>query len=508
MRRARPGFVLLAVLVVVAAAILVATGAIFTARATTSVARASANGARLREAALDGVALVADRLAREREGVLRGATPQLEEALFIRGEGEDAIEVTLAPMASGAFVESEGAKLDANRIDPAALARLAADLDPEEAALLETLARSRPLASLDGVVTALPESERLRALRALLGPLRTLEVASDRAERQAAGLVSLLGVHAREALVDNEGAPRLDVVDAFTDSEGTAFPTAAVARFSDAEVAALREVAKAAPQDDGRLAASLLARGIAVDRVVALLGLCTVHSGALAPARLDLLRADRKALAAIEGIGPEAAERIVELRTTLDAGERESTSWLVSRRVLEADAFASVAGRISHRSTSWRFRVLARPTPSAAGEDPDAGRESVASGPVAAFDCIVDVATEAPRIVLLRDVSMLPTARALALSLVERASAGRVGADPEPDAAEMEIAERSSDRVESVDETSDDVADADVELAMPARSTLERPRDSATMELPVRRPVRPRTDPTGRDVSGGAERSP
>ena len=77
-RRTRAGFALLAVVVVVAAAVLVTTGALFASRAATVHAAASASEARLRHAALDGVALMADRLAGSRAAVLAGASPDAE----------------------------------------------------------------------------------------------------------------------------------------------------------------------------------------------------------------------------------------------------------------------------------------------------------------------------------------------------------------------------------------------------------------------------------------------
>lgn len=526
------GFVLLAVLVVVAAAILVATGAIFTARATTAGARASTSDARLREAALDGVALVADRIARERASVLRGASPEIDERVLTRDEGDGSIEVTLVPLAGGEVVESEGAKLDANLVDPATLARVADGLGPEVAEVASALGGARPVASLDGAVASLPEAARLRALRAVLGPLRTIDVERDRTAFDAEPcLVALLGVHAREALVSNDGAPRLDVVAALGDEAESALPAAALARFDDAEVEALRkaaeELAKSGTSgvpDDGRLASALLARGIAPDRIDAILDGCTLHSGALGPARLDLVRADRRALAALDGLGAEAADRIVELRTTLEPAEREGTSWLVSRRVLAPDAYARVAGRITHRSTAWRFRVVARHADEGGSEDlgPAATRAggAIAGGPVAAFDCIVDVSGESPRLVMLRDVGMLPTARALALALVERAAerdsvaaesvdasaaaeAGTIG-----DADDLDLATMGPDPFD-FDADLGEVEDVRASepraiFPGPATPTVESTVGSATMHLPRHAPSRPRTDPTGRDVGSGA----
>ena len=106
----RRGFVLVATVVVVAAAILVATGAIFAARATTANSRASDSDRRLRMAALDGVALVADALHNARTDVLAGKTPTIEPMLLVAGDDLDRIEVSAMPLFDGEFVQSEGAK--------------------------------------------------------------------------------------------------------------------------------------------------------------------------------------------------------------------------------------------------------------------------------------------------------------------------------------------------------------------------------------------------------------
>ncbi|MEY2714884.1 MAG: hypothetical protein RIT24_1227, partial [Planctomycetota bacterium] len=87
------GFVLIAVLVVIAAAILVATGAIFAARGAVQGSQAADLERRLRDAALDGVALTAEALAGQRDAVLAGGTPKLDAELLRVADGPRQIEV-------------------------------------------------------------------------------------------------------------------------------------------------------------------------------------------------------------------------------------------------------------------------------------------------------------------------------------------------------------------------------------------------------------------------------
>ena len=506
------GFVLLAVLVVVAAAILVATGGIFAARATTMNARAAASEQQLRDAALDGVAMAADRIASHRREILRGASPTLDTALFTRGEGLSRIEVTLEALASGEFFESESAKLDFNTASDAALDSLGGEASDEQALLADAMRAARPLASIDGAISLVGEADRARVLASLLGSLRNSNAPDGAASRDGAtpALITLLTAHAREALIDNDGGPRLDLLNAFgagendEESQGAVASTrslAALRAFDDTEITALEQAVKEAqdPADDSAIARELLSRGVSDTRVGEVLAACTLHVGELAPARLDVVRADERVLAAYEGLGADAASRIIDLRDTLDEKERQGVSWLLTRRVLTTEEFGMVAGRLTHRSTAWRIRVAARLVPDnsdaldAAELTTDSSKE-LARGPLALFDAIVDVSTTSPRLVYLRDVTLLDTARSLARVAAETSTSKSVEKDdPLLEAAqssEFDDAQESQAATESLSTTMDFVPDL-----QPA--TLPNPLDAA------RTPTRSRSKATGRDVPGG-----
>jgi hypothetical protein len=518
-RRARAGFALLAVVVVVAAAVLVTTGALFASRAATVHAAASASEARLRHAALDGVALMADRLAESRAAVLAGASPDAESLglvdslLFSTGDGAELIEVRLAPMPNGAFVESEGAKLDFAHAGADAIAALLEDASPERRALLEAARASGPRSSLDGAASLVAPAERLRALRELLGGLRTVGAAfaedaptEPDAERP---VISLVTVHAHEALVAADGSPRIDLVSLLAEDSGVDAGSAAAGstpasleEFSDAEREVFRSVVRQSrgAADDARLAKALAGRGVQPERIATILDRVTTHEGALAPARLDVARAPRAVLAALPGLGSEAAARIDDVRDSLDEDERATTAWLVERRVLSPEGYAEVVAQLSPRSTAWRFRVEASNMPRDAGDGD--GDEIAASSAVpgvgrrfAAFDCIVDVGAEEPRIVFLRDVSLLETARILA----------RAEAQPSTGAEPRE--ERDATRSGSASDPSAEVrtparGDAPTNSAQSRPSRVAEPRSPATMEPPPARRVR--TAPAGRDVRVGS----
>jgi hypothetical protein len=113
-------------------------------------------------------------------------------------------------------------------------------------------------------------------------------------------------------------------------------------------------------------------------------------------------------------------------------------------------------------------------------------------GATAAFDAIVEVGGPSPRIVYLREVSMLDTARALGLASLDRATEG------------------SSRERDTRDDDSDD-ADPSVTVAQPEASDVaETSRDvfpsanePAKLTEPSVSPSRPqrgKSDPFGRDV--------
>jgi len=484
----RRGFVMVAVVVVVAAAILVATGAIFAARGATVSARAAELERRLRDAALDGVALAADRLGTDRARLLAGADPEDDAELFTVRDAARQIEVRLVPQWGGEPFSSEAAKIDVNLASPEALARLADGLGDASGALLAGLAASRPISSVDALAARRGTTELLEKV---LGPLRMVGEERERYEDEGAAtrrrdlappLVELLTAHGAEPLVDEAGDPKLDLVAAV--GEGVAQRAeASLAEFDDAERDALEEAARAEPDqplDDGAIARALLARGIGAERIEAILAACTLESGGHGVPRLDIVRADRRVLASLEGIGPDLAARIVDLRDSLDEAERRGTAWLVTRRVMTPEQYAAVVGRITHRSALWRFRVEAQV---GVPEDAREGVEPAEPKAAAAFDCIVDVSTERPRIVFLRDVSLLPTARAIAF----------IGASDE---RVDEPVDRAADRSDDAPAT-----EPSVERTRPASGAFDFRAPAATIDdAPVPAPERPTIAPAGRDV--------
>ena len=539
--RHQRGFVMIAVLVVVAAAILVATGAIFAARGATVSSRAADLERRMRDAALDGVALAADLIARDREKILAGASPSGDALLLDIPDGDRHIEVRLVALWSGEFFGSEAAKLDANQSPIAMLEKATEDGSEIAQQITAQIATRRPLSSIDAAASFAAPGQGADTLNEVFGSMSTIGDERDELDEGPRGnsgatagggassdrgsvppLIELLTVHGAEPLVDLDGAPRLDLIAAFGAGGSGDRATASLSQFEDTERIALERVAKDAKEgaDDGAIARALLAKGIDLARIDDILSTCTLQAGTHGVARLDIVRADVRALAALDGLGADAAARIVDLRDSLDETERKGTSWLVSRRVLTNEQFGAVAGRITNRSALWRLRVEARIV---AASDDETGLATATASQgdeprgAYAFDCVVDVSTDPARIAFLRDISMLPTARALDSMVSDGDSRRDLGSTADQQSASDDT--RTTGRPGSVadgslDEETDGSQDADIfrrsaDSTQAAPSSFDLKPREATIPLPPTsssRAARSRVGATGRDIGGGGSR--
>lgn len=434
----RRGFVLLAVLILVGAAVLAATGVVFLVRGEVAGSGNAAESTRLRAAGWSAVQAVAATLGSERARILAGESPMLERELVLwEAAGENATATLLPVGPAGELVVAEGAKaplatatvesLVATAVlDEALAARVIAARDAAapvldvDALLLVRGASSLRVADLHGPVEELTldldEDARIRsgdALAALLG-----------GGIEPRGLADLLTVHGADPPLAADGSPRLSI-GAWNDEQRSAVDAALGSGSAALLAGTVEEPVESPPTDAQSAWKAWRARypdprdwATFLDRID------------LRPAgsdeRLDVLRASAAALRSVPGIDDERAARIVRERDALSAEEKRTVAWLAQRGILEPDAFATAAERLTTRSLSWRFRVAARLEPerrfgsSAAPEEDEPIR-------VAVYEAIVDLSEPEPRIAYLREIAALEVAAMLLASLeAERA------ADEEP----------------------------------------------------------------------------
>ncbi len=132
--------------------------------------------------------------------------------------------------------------------------------------------------------------------------------------------------------------------------------------------------------------------------------------------RVDVMHAPERVLAAIPGISPEAASRIVAERESISDEDRMTTVWLLSQDVLTADEFEQAVDWIGVRSMQWRVRLecgltlASSANASARAEDP----ESAELTDRIVWEGVIDVASRRPRVAYLRDLSLMESSRTLA----------------------------------------------------------------------------------------------
>ena len=117
-------------------------------------------------------------------------------------------------------------------------------------------------------------------------------------------------------------------------------------------------------------------------------------------------------------------------RESLDASERATVVWPLTRDILTGDDYEQLAGLVTVRSWTWRVRIAAG---TVAADDPDGPIEHAV-----VYEAVIDLADPRPRLGYLREITMLQTASTLAAALELEAE---VAAAIEPDPVESELAD-------------------------------------------------------------------
>lgn len=479
----RRGVIILAVAVAISVASLAAATMLFVAWAHAESGRRSTERARLHALAWSGVQGAMAELVAQRETLLLGGDPLLtpEWTLFedegVRGR------VRLVPIAGASVAMSEAAKLDVNTATAEMLSRLpglggsragggAADGEPVPVATdgvrargvkrLEGVPAGGAAAEPVGVIASrivaqrgggrLPNAEAIGEVEGVtremlegkrggsapgMGGLRRTEMATP-------GLLDLLGVFAAEPDASigatgtaSDGAARgLDRVVVGTQwSDGLREELRS--RVSEEALGVIERVlgAREKVQDESELVTRMLEGGAGPALVAEVLDTISFGDDAFRMGRVDLGRATADVLGAIPGIDAEAASRLIEERSRLDAETLRRVTWPLERGVLEAEEFAKAAKWLTTRSLVWRVRIEARLEPMERRADEGEAEGEGASGPVAVMEAVIDVSAPRARVAYLRDVTLMGVARE-----VETRTAESAGAESGADAAVEDLA--------------------------------------------------------------------
>lgn len=432
--RREAGFVLLVVLVVVAAAVLAVTGTIFLIRGEVAGTANAGEAVRTRAVAWSGVQAIAATLGQARGEILAGGDPIVEASFTVWEEGGERGTVRLLPLGPAArTLVAENAKVDLGRLGAEDLARSGA-LDADAAARVVAARDAcgpRPL-DLSSLLAhgALPEDlhgELDEAFLAAFGDADSDDAELAAASRDAAmaiardaapaprGLSDLATVFAFDPPVRADGSPRIVLSGELDAAEREEIEEL----FGEGAAAALERVAADVADEAALLAAWASVRP---DPAAwsALLAAVTLIEGGLDEGRIDLLRADEAALRALPGLPDEAPARIVREREAVPDDDRLDPAWLVKRGILDAETFRTLLPRLATRSLFWRVRVEGRIERLAGEGEPTAASRTI-------LEAVIDLTGERPRLASLRDVTALPDAIRMLAATPER----EVAVEPE-----------------------------------------------------------------------------
>ncbi|MDG2021357.1 MAG: helix-hairpin-helix domain-containing protein [Phycisphaerales bacterium] len=448
----RRGVALAAVLLVGMGIMLLALGVIHLVRSEVAGLGAAEDLEQSRLLGRSAIRAFAVELDREREFMLRGENPRLPEniELFELDDGSEsgvAVARLLPTGPGGTRLVAEAGRLDLNLIDAESLADTGF-MTIEEARTVVAARSARPGARFDSVLDLLSLVGDVSFDPARIhGPLDEISILSlvDADEGSAGdrvlarldadlgadvrGLADLLTVHAFEPDVCRDGTPRL--VDGAASSDdvqslaledrdtvtllekflgaGSSGDDTATAGAGKKRSSRNRTRRKKPEADTERPAADssgneLLPRlrsvqslelgdlGLAYDSV-------TDAEGGWRNGLLDINTASTEALLGIEGIGPELAAAIVARRESLPVDRRFDRLWPVAEGLVDIAEWDEIAPRITTRSLLWRMTI-------AVGFVRDDTVDESLEHPTV-WEVVFDCGSQPPRVVELRDVTML-----------------------------------------------------------------------------------------------------
>ncbi len=442
---ARRGLVIVAVMVVAGIGLLIASTLLLLTRAETSGAARAAAAAQSRALAWSGVQAVAVELGRQRDRMLGGEAPELEDQYVIEEGGGRLGVVRLLPIAAdGATLVSESARFDLAEATVEGLQ----ESGLADAALARAVIAARTAASnrLDAVEGLLAASKGAVTAVDLHGDLEAIDLRAavageegDRGERilgrleggAPRGLAELLTVHACEPAVDADGAPRVLVRPPWSEEMGEAV----AARLGSSAAEILRVLLEGGLVIEGRriddgltldrdrhLAEVLIRAGSPIEDWVRPIDILTFEPEPVRVGRLDLNTASAAAIAMLPGVSMEEAAAIVEARDSLSAEERRTIMWPALREIWPLERYPDLVERITVRSFVWRVRLACG---SVSEEEPDGPIEDATL-----WEVVIDASAARPRLSALREITEF--------DLVARLVAARTEArdfeleDPEP----------------------------------------------------------------------------
>lgn len=425
--RGASAFVLAAVLVVVVVLTLLAGTALVLAEAEATAARGSLRREQSRLTAWSGVRAVMVELARQREALSQGQSPELTAGWVLSGEaGRPRMTVRLLEVEPGRLVVPEAGKLDLNSAAAEALTASGA-LEIGEADAVVAARASAAFGSVGDALETLPE--KAPATTAFEGelagqsgkPLLAKDAVNERLTVFAFEPNLQAGAGGLEA-----GSERIFIGDGWTDE----LKPALGARLSARAAAAVEKGLRAgSPKSMGDVVGVLRQEQVPVREWPAVLDALTVSPDAYLAGRVDVHSARREVLRALPGMSDALAEQVVRTRDRIDPEARLSVVWLVQQGVLTAGQFQGLVDSITGRCFQWRVRVEG----GFGGEGESPAQDRVI------LEAVVDLSGATPRLAYLRDITHLESVEVVAALREEQGSVEPERAGGLEAAADLEL---------------------------------------------------------------------
>jgi len=539
-------FVLIAVIIVAGVALLVTAGILMLVRGETAGAATLERSAQSRALAWSGVQAIGTALDDQRAAILAGEAPTIDGELIIYESGSRLGVIRLLPVeGDNSLLAPQNARVDLTGSDATALtatglvdSEMAGRIIAHRGSLGGRFQSELELLSVPGISTkllfgellsggggaglgseGLSEGRRGTGTNAGSGVRggggagggETIEIDEMARSRgvtaSARGLMDVVTVHGYEPMLQRSGASRIQLVPPWTD----AIAKAVTERFGEGAADGVRGLMERPDLEESLLGKALAGLRLAPRDWVDPLDVLTTEPGEYHGGRIDINRAPYEVLLAVAGMtAPQAAE-IVRQRESLSAEERSTPVWPLLRGIVEPEEFGNFVHRLTVRSWLWRVRLVAGEV---AAETP----EEELAHPII-WEVVFDLSTPRWRIAYMRDITLLPTAAALAASAMSDTSDDEVDGSAEASDREMDVAPSDDDSTEAGvmsedDEASDESGDGSAAGA--PRGGLQsrelRSRELQGRELGLRgglqsRAVAVRGGLTGRGDNGSASGS-
>ncbi len=415
--RWRRGFALIAVLVVMATALLVATSLMVLAQANVASSAGVADAAQARALAVSGLEAVMSRLNEQRQTILAGELPRLEERYVLYEEGARLGEVRLLPVGpEGERLVPEAGKLDLNRVDEAMLVATEM-IDPTMARGVVNYRQDRGRIQSAGELLEVPGI----GAETLLGPIDDLVYAFDDEESSQPpgggdafgegprGLADVLTVWGVEPAIQQNGRLRINLNVEWSEALGRKVRE----RFSDEASQMLQSIIEGGTtfDSDAKIFEVLRFFGMPPQEWPEIIDAFTTDPGIYHFGRLDINTASYEALLGLPGLEPQQAAEITQVREELSREERATIAWPAVRGIVDPEAYEDLAGWITTRSWTYRLRLAVRETDTDQSPDHPPGE--------IILETVIDLSGPRPRVAYLRDITLLPTTAWLALDASE-----------------------------------------------------------------------------------------